>query len=108
MAYPASPYIEERDGGLYVAGARMSLDSVVIRFQEGSSPDRIVHSFPTLKLPQGYGAISHYLENEEKIDEYVAEGEGGIERSEPPLTHTNPDLFARLEVDRPRMDPNRA
>jgi hypothetical protein len=50
VAYPVSPYIEERDGGLYVAGARVSIDSVVIRFQEGASPERIVQSFPALKL----------------------------------------------------------
>jgi uncharacterized protein (DUF433 family) len=52
MAYPASPYIEERHGGLYVAGTGVSLDSIVIRFQQGASPDRIVESFPTLKLSQ--------------------------------------------------------
>ena len=58
MAYPASAYIEGRNGGLYVAGTRVSLDSVVIRFQEGASPERIVQSFPTLKLSQVYGAIA--------------------------------------------------
>jgi hypothetical protein len=35
MAYPVSAYIEERNGGLYVGGTRVSLDSVIIRFQEG-------------------------------------------------------------------------
>jgi hypothetical protein len=47
MAYPASPYIEERNGGLYVAGTGVSLDSVVIWFQQGASPEKIVQSFPT-------------------------------------------------------------
>src|SRR5438445_92116 len=64
MVYPASPYIEERNGGLYVAGTGVSLDSVVIRFQQGASPDKIVQSFPTLKLSHAYGAIAYYLENE--------------------------------------------
>ena len=50
MAYPVSPYIEERDGGLYVAESRVSLDTVVINFQHGESPDQIVRSFSTLKL----------------------------------------------------------
>ena len=44
MAYPVSPYIEARYGGLYVAGTRVSLDSVVIRFQQGASPEKIVRS----------------------------------------------------------------
>jgi uncharacterized protein (DUF433 family) len=84
VAYPGSPYIEERDGGLYVAGARVSLDSVVVPFQEGASPERIVQSFPALKLSQVYGAIAYYLENEQMINEYLAEGERELERSVQP------------------------
>ena len=108
MAYTVSPYIEERDGGLYVAGTRVSLDSVVIRFQQGASPERIVQSFPALRLSQVYGAIAYYLENEKTIGEYVAEGEREIERSQVPLSQTNPGLFARLETARRHMGSKRA
>lgn len=100
MAYPISPYIEERGRGLYIRGTRVSLDSVVIRFQQGASPEKIVHSFPTLKLSQVYGAIAYYLENEKAITEYITEGERELEGSAVPLSHTNPDLFARLEAAR--------
>ena len=100
MVYPASPYIEERNGGLYVAGTGVSLDSVVIRFQQGASPDKIVQSFPTLKLSHAYGAIAYYLENEKTVNDYIAEGERELERSVVPLSQANPDLFARLEVAR--------
>ena len=108
MAYPVSPYIEERDGGLYVAGTRVSLDSVVIRFQQGASPEKIVQSFPTLKLSQVYGAIAYYLENEKTIGEYIEEGERELERSRVPLSQTNPELFARLEAARRLMGSKRA
>ncbi len=100
MAYPVSSYLEERNGGLYVAGSRVSLDSVVIRFQEGASPDRIVQSYPTLKLSQVYGVIAYYLENERTINDYIAEGERELEQSAVRLSQTNPDLFARLEARR--------
>jgi uncharacterized protein (DUF433 family) len=100
MLYPPSPYIEERNGGLYVSGTGVSLDSVVIRLQQGASPEKIVQSFPTLKLSQVYGTIAYYLENEKLIDDYVAEGERELERSAVPLSQTNPELFARLEAAR--------
>jgi uncharacterized protein (DUF433 family) len=58
-----------------VAGTGVSLDSVVIRFQQDADPDTIVRSFPTLRQSQAYGAIAYYLENEKAIDDYVAEGE---------------------------------
>ena len=103
MAYPASAYVEERDGGLYVAGTRVSLDSVVISFQEGEPPEQIVEAFSTLKLSQVYGAIAYYLENEEMIKEYIAEGQRELERTVPPLSQQNPELFARLQAAREKM-----
>lgn len=103
MSYPVSPYIEEEDGGLRIAGTRVSLDSLVIHFQEGASPGKIVESFSTLKLSQVYGAIAYYLENEKTIDEYIAEGEREFHRSVPPLSQQAPELFARLEAARRQM-----
>ncbi len=103
MAFPASQYIEERDGGLRIAGTRVSLSSVVVRFREGASPERIVQSFPTLQLPQVYGAIAYYLENQQAIDDFIAESERELERTVPPLSQSNPELFARLQAAREKM-----
>lgn len=106
MAFPASPYIEQRRGYLYIPGTRVSLDSVVIHFHEGASPEKIVQSFTTLELAQVYGAIAYYLENQAAVDEYIAEGEREIERlrrSNPPLSQSNPELFARLDAAREKM-----
>ena len=97
---PTSPYIEERNSGLYITGTRVSLDSVIIHFQEGASPEAIVQSFSTLKLSQVYGVIAYYLENESAINDYIAEGRRELERSVPPLSQSNPELFARLEAAR--------
>ena len=35
----AKEYVEKRDGGYYIAGSRVSLDSVVYEFLNGSSPE---------------------------------------------------------------------
>jgi len=106
MAYPASPYIEERNGGLYVAGTRVPLDSVLINFRQGASPEKIVQAFSTLKLSQVYGAIAYYLENDETINAYLAEGERFFE-SAPRLSQTNPELFGRLEAARQQLTSKR-
>jgi len=102
MAYLASPYTEERNGGIYLAGTRVSLDSVLINFRNGASPEKIVQAFSTVKLSQVYGAIAYYLENEETINQYLAEGERLLE-SAPRLSQTNPELFARLEAARQQL-----
>ena len=100
MVYPVSSYIEERYGGLYVAGTGVSLDSVVIRFQQGESPDKIAKSFPTLSVAEVDGTIACYLENDRAINDYIVEGERELERSAAPLSQANPELFTRLEAAR--------
>jgi len=81
VEYPFSPYIYQVKRTLYVAGSGVSLDSVVIHYQEGASPAQIVESFPTLKLWQVFGALAYYLENGQLIDEYVAEHEREFQRA---------------------------
>ena len=103
MSYPVSPYIEARRCSLYVAGTGVSIDSVLTRFRAGASPERIVHSFPTLKLSMVYGVIAYYLENENTINAYLSEGELEAEKSAVPLSRTNPELFDRLETARRRI-----
>jgi hypothetical protein len=41
-------YVEQRDGGYYIAGTRISLDSVVHAFRNGASPETILRSFPLI------------------------------------------------------------
>lgn len=68
-------YIEQRNGGYYIAGKRISLDSVAHAFRRGVSPESILRSFPFLKLEESYGAITYYLSNQPQIDEYLTSGE---------------------------------
>ncbi len=103
MAFPVSPYIDQEDGALRIAGTRVGLDSVVAHFQEGRTPEQIAHSFPTVTLPQVYGAVAYYLENKKLIDDLFVEVQRAFERRVRPLSETNPDLFARLEEARRQM-----
>src|SRR5437660_2828264 len=92
-----SEYIEQRNGGFYVAGTRVSLDSIVYSFRAGDSPETIRQNFSSLTLEQVYGAIAFYLAHEQEIDANVREGEAEIQCSIPPLNKSRPELYARLE-----------
>jgi uncharacterized protein (DUF433 family) len=68
------PYVERRDGGYYVAGTRISLDSVVLPFKDGASPESILKSLPLIgSLESVYGAITFYLANKEAVEAYLCE-----------------------------------
>ena len=68
-----SEYIEERNGGYYVAGTRISLDSVVYSFERGNSPEAIQKEYTLLTLPQIYGAIAFYLDHQADIRSFQVE-----------------------------------
>jgi len=61
-------YIEQRDGNYYVAGTRISLDSIVHAFHRGESPETICQNFELLQLEEVYGAIAWYLANQAAVD----------------------------------------
>jgi uncharacterized protein (DUF433 family) len=92
-----SEYIEERNGGYYIAGTRISLDSVVYSFERGNSPEAIQQSFPLLKLAQIYGAIAFYLDHEAEIRKYLENEEQRVQESTIPLSEANPELWHRLQ-----------
>jgi uncharacterized protein (DUF433 family) len=65
-------YVEKHDAGYWVAGTRVSLDSVILAFLDGLSPETIAtECFPVLTLEQVYGAITYYLAHRAEIDRYL-------------------------------------
>ncbi len=65
-------YTEKRNEGYWVAGTRVSLDSVTLAFLDGLSPETIVSEcFPVLTLEQVYGAIMYYLSHRDEMDAYL-------------------------------------
>ena len=69
----SSQYVDKREGGCWVAGTRVSLDSIVYAFLERQTAESIAQSFPVLTLEQVYGAIAFYLANRSEIDIYLAQ-----------------------------------
>src|ERR1700688_404394 len=99
-----SESIEQRNGGFYVAGTRISLDSIVYAFRSGDSPETIRQNFSSLTLEQVYGAIAFYLANQAEVDRNVQEGEVEFDRAVPPLSQSKPELYERLRRAREQMN----
>ena len=75
MSVKNREYVEKRNGGYYLVGSRVSLESIIYEFLDGASPECIVRNFPSLSLEQVYGAITFYLANCAEMDAYLAETE---------------------------------
>jgi uncharacterized protein (DUF433 family) len=105
-----SEYIEQRNGGYYVAGTRISLDSVVCAFNRGDSPEAILENYPLLGKPASvYGAIAFYLDHQTEIDAYLEAGKRDFEASSgEPLAQTDPVLWNKLQQARAKIGEPRA
>jgi uncharacterized protein (DUF433 family) len=93
----AREYVENREGGYYLIGSRVSLESVIYLFLDGASPETIVDEFPTLSLEQVYGAITFYLADRAEIDAYLGASEALGEESRKNQSPIPPPLRERLE-----------
>ena len=93
-------YVEKRDEGFWIAGKRISLDSIVYAFRRGQSPESIRRSFPLLTLEEIYGAIAFYLANQTEIDNYLITEEIEFEK----MRQTSNDIDWKSKMEKARQE----
>ena len=90
-------YVEKHDEGYWIAGTRVSLDSIVLAFLDGLSPETIVADcFPVLTLEQVYGAITFYLGHRADVDRYLKRTDAEFAALQQATRSANPQLHAKL------------
>jgi len=89
-------YVEQRDGGYFVKGTRVSLDSVVYAFLRGESPEGIADSFPALQLEDIFGALAFYMANRDSVDQYLEDGRREFETLRHRSRENHPALYAKI------------
>ena len=60
-------------GVLRVGNSRVSLDTVIIAFGQGATPEQIVEDYDSLELSEVYAVISYYLQNREEVENYLTQ-----------------------------------
>lgn len=93
----ARDYVEKRNGGYGIIGSRVSLESLIIPFLDGASPETLADEFPTLTLEQVYGAVTFYLAHRTEVDAYLKETEGLWEEARKSQSPIPRALRERLE-----------
>ena len=99
----AKEYVEVRNGGYYVAGTRISLDSVVLAFLRGESPETIAESFSALTMENIFGALSFYLANRDVVDEYLRKGDQEFNALREEARRQSPAFYTKLAEARQKV-----
>lgn len=67
------PLVKDDQGIVRVGGTRVTLETVVKAFKNGSTCEEIVYQYPSLKLADAYAVISYYLRNQAEVEAYLQE-----------------------------------
>ncbi len=69
------PLNRDAHGVMRVGGTRVSLDTVIFAFKQGSTPEEIIADYSTLDLSDVYAVIAYYLQNQAEVENYLRERE---------------------------------
>jgi uncharacterized protein (DUF433 family) len=86
------PLREDESGAIRVGNTRVLLEVVIRAFQDGASPESIVHRYSTLSLSDVYSTIAYYLRHQDAVEAYLNRREQLAESVEQRLSSIQPDL----------------
>ena len=69
------PLAADDSGVVRVAGTRVTLDTIVIAYQQGEPPEVIADQYPAVPLADIYAVINYYLRHRREVDDYLASRE---------------------------------
>jgi uncharacterized protein (DUF433 family) len=67
------PLAQDERGSIRVTGSRVTLDTIVHRYQVGDSVKRIHSGFPTVSIAQIKAILDWYHQHQAEADEYLQE-----------------------------------
>ncbi|MFZ1934826.1 MAG: DUF433 domain-containing protein [Thermoguttaceae bacterium] len=100
-AEPA-PLQTDTDGVVRVGGTRVTLDTIVVAFQQGATAEEIAEQYPSVALSDVYAAIAFYLRHRSDVEAYLQEGnrQGDALRRELEAKYDRQEIRNRLLVGR--------
>lgn len=70
VAEPA-PIKTNADGVVRVGNTRVTLDTVIGVFKQGTTAEEIVYRYPSLRLADVYATIGFYLNHQQEVETYL-------------------------------------
>jgi uncharacterized protein (DUF433 family) len=105
-AMPPDEYLEERGQGYFIAGTRISLDSVAHALARGQSVEEILADFPAIgSLKKVEGVVAFVRAHPSEVRDYLDEGTRAWEEAR---KLNPPDLVKKAPAYRARRDPKSA
>lgn len=69
------PLSTDDDGVVRVGNTRVTLDTMIVAFHEGATPETIAQQYPSLTLADVYAVIGYYLNHRPEVHAYLQQRE---------------------------------
>ena len=94
------PFRWDEAGGIRIGSSRVTLDSLLATYHNGSTPEEIAIQYSVLSLEDIYSAIAYYLNHRQEIDNYLEQRNKQAQQIRQQLTqkHNLVDLRQRLLI----------
>lgn len=86
------PLRKDETGAIRVGNSRVLLEIVIRAFQDGATPESIVHQYSTLSLSDVYSTIGYCLRHQEAVEAYLNQREQLAASVQQRLSKIQPDL----------------
>jgi len=92
------PFHWDEAGGIRIGSSRVTLDSLLASYHNGSTPEEIAIQYSVLHLEDIYSAIAYYLNHRKEIDNYLEQRSQQTQKLRQQLTqkHDLANLRQRL------------
>jgi len=92
------PLKMDAHGAIRVSDTRITLDTIIISYQQGDSPEVIHESFNVVPLNDVYAVIAYYLAHKDAVNVYLRERDAEAERIRKKWEASNtPEHRSRME-----------
>jgi uncharacterized protein (DUF433 family) len=96
----AAPPLRYQGDSFRVGHSNVTLETVVLAYQNGSTPEQIVECFPTVALADVYDVVAYYLRHQVEVEAYMAEQERQAEATVAEVQRLFPNRISRAELER--------
>jgi len=69
----APPLKQWADGSIRVGNTRVTLETLLLAYKGGESPEKLADDFDVLTLAEVYAAVAFYLRHKDEVEDYLAE-----------------------------------
>lgn len=92
------PLFSEPNGVIRVGNTRVTLETLIYQFKNGSTAEEIVFQYPVLDLADVYAVIGFYLKNQTAVENYLLSSKVAAESIQSTVQQQFPatDLRQRL------------